>query len=243
MQADGASLDFYFVAVRWLQQFLLQFFTWGRFKSSWLSREIILVVCFTGITVLYAGAVGLRLPLPWLLYPLGGIGVIAGIGLVYSMSRVYCQSTVPAWNTWQTPVQFFLTTLSIGTVVTILILAMDASIPQFFMVESIRLMAALLVLLLVLHIASFFSWLNPEKRTSAYEESLELLTGKHRKILFAHLLLTCLAILSGFTLLYLASEGSWSAQKAVLFLTALLVFTAEIFGRDVFYIARVRQGV
>jgi DMSO reductase anchor subunit len=40
--------------------------------------------------------------------------VVLGIGLIYSMTRVYRLNAVPAWNTWRTPVAFFLSAAVLG---------------------------------------------------------------------------------------------------------------------------------
>jgi anaerobic dimethyl sulfoxide reductase subunit C (anchor subunit) len=44
------------------------------------------------------------------------IGSIAGIAFIFCISRLYMLRTVPAWSTWTTPAQFFLTTLLLGAV-------------------------------------------------------------------------------------------------------------------------------
>lgn len=47
-------------------------------------------------------------PGPWLM-------VIVGLGLIYSMSRVYLLRAVAPWNSWRTPVTFFLSAIVLGT--------------------------------------------------------------------------------------------------------------------------------
>jgi anaerobic dimethyl sulfoxide reductase subunit C (anchor subunit) len=212
-------------------------------RTSWLSREIALVLVFTGCAAVFAAMVGLGIAPLWLLISLGVVSALIGLCLVYTMSRVYCQRTVPAWDTWHTPVIFLLSALSIGTAAASLILALNAGIPPQRLVEIGRLMAALLAVLLVLQVAGLISWLNPAVRTGAYRESLALLTGRHRGILTAHLVLLGTAVLAAGIWLALGFDGSRLIREAALWLTVLLVFAAQVPGRLLFYLARVRQGV
>lgn len=73
-------------------------------KKSSLSREILMFGLF--------GASWLAC---WVLPGMGkGPLVLTGIGLVYYMSQVYRIKSVPAWNTWRTPVSFFLSAGVLG---------------------------------------------------------------------------------------------------------------------------------
>lgn len=82
--------------------------------SSWLSREILFGVLFfvTGTVFAYmqwrkVGPFSLRNIIDW-------IAALFGLGLVTSMSNVYLLPAQPAWNTWITPISFFVTTLLLG---------------------------------------------------------------------------------------------------------------------------------
>lgn len=83
--------------------------------ASWLSREILFGVLFGGLGFVFAflqwrkiGSFSLRNGLAW-------ITALVGLCLVYSMSQVYMLNTQPAWNTWATPVLFFVTTFLLGS--------------------------------------------------------------------------------------------------------------------------------
>lgn len=78
-------------------------------RKSWLSREILMAGLFTIAWAVAAGAEWLRIasPNPW---PMAFLG----LGLVYSMSRVYRLRAVPSWNTWRTPVAFYLSAIVLG---------------------------------------------------------------------------------------------------------------------------------
>lgn len=83
--------------------------------SSWLSREIILGASFAGLGFLFALAQWFKWGSTLLRQILAGVTAVVGLGLVYAMSMIYYTLvTVPAWNTWATPAQFFATTFLLG---------------------------------------------------------------------------------------------------------------------------------
>ena len=83
--------------------------------SSWLSREIIFGTGFAGLGFLFAVAQWFKWGSARLRQGLALATAVVGLGLVFSMSMVYYSLvTVPAWNTWATPAQFFTTTFLLG---------------------------------------------------------------------------------------------------------------------------------
>ncbi|HVR75052.1 MAG TPA: DmsC/YnfH family molybdoenzyme membrane anchor subunit [Planctomycetota bacterium] len=78
-------------------------------RRSWLSRE---VLCFSIFIALGAAAALARAAQgPVLLL----LTVLAGIAGIISSAGIYLIPARPAWNTWRTPLQFFLTALSLGS--------------------------------------------------------------------------------------------------------------------------------
>jgi DMSO reductase anchor subunit len=213
------------------------------YRSSWLSREIILVLVFAVATVLFARMVMIEMPPTWLRQLLGIICALVGICLVYTMSRVYLQRTVPAWNSWLTVAHFLLATLSIGAVVTSLVWVMNAKVPWCISLDVGKIWNGLLVIILLLKLVAFHLWLHPVEKTGAYKESLAVLSRSHGRALAWHLILQCLALFTAIVFLVIPCENLWTLQKVILWVTALLVFIAEILGRRLFYIAWVRTGV
>ncbi|XBH22002.1 DmsC/YnfH family molybdoenzyme membrane anchor subunit [Jonesiaceae bacterium BS-20] len=83
--------------------------------SSWLSREIILGASFAGLGFLFALAQWFKWGSTLLRQILAGVTAVVGLALVYAMSMIYYTLvTVPAWNTFATPAQFFTTTFLLG---------------------------------------------------------------------------------------------------------------------------------
>ena len=89
-------------------------FVLANLKKSWLSRETLLGLSF-GFVILALGLVRLtQIIIPNLITTLLWAGALIGLALVFGMSNVYRLRTVPAWNTWATPISFLLSTLLLG---------------------------------------------------------------------------------------------------------------------------------
>lgn len=90
--------------------------------SSWLSREILAVILFTGSVCLVALLHILGTKREGLLHFLESSSAILGLILVFSMSRIYMLPTVPIWNHLFTPLTFFGTMFLIGAATWMLIM-------------------------------------------------------------------------------------------------------------------------
>ena len=85
-------------------------------QSSWLSREIIFGILFAGAGFIFAILQWRKLGWPQARMILAAVTSLFGIGLVLSMANIYMSLTaVPAWNSWFTLVQFFATTMLLGS--------------------------------------------------------------------------------------------------------------------------------
>ena len=85
------------------------------FDSSWLSREIIGGMAFSGIGFVYAACQFFKIGSAGMRQVLAGITAIVGLVFVWAMSMVYYSlPTVPAWHTWITPARFYTTALILG---------------------------------------------------------------------------------------------------------------------------------
>lgn len=83
--------------------------------SSWLSREIVTGMGFSGFGFLYAACQFLKWGSAGFRQVLALVTALIGIVFLYSMSMVYYSVvTVPAWNTWVTPARFATTALILG---------------------------------------------------------------------------------------------------------------------------------
>ena len=82
--------------------------------SSWLSLEILLGLGFLVLGAAFAFLQWRKLGPAGLRTVLAAATALVGVGLVWAISQVYSLRTVPAWATWFTPFNFFVTTLLLG---------------------------------------------------------------------------------------------------------------------------------
>ena len=115
--AIGPTLVFGLVASMFHMNDITNMFNVIRhWDSSWLSREIIFGVGFGALGFLFAIMQWFKIGTHAVRQIIAGLAAIVGLALVYSMSMIYMSlRTVPAWNTWAVPFQFFATTLLLGS--------------------------------------------------------------------------------------------------------------------------------
>ncbi len=82
--------------------------------SSWLSREILFTVLFGVAGASFAFMQWRKMRSFTVRNIVAWIAGLIGLGLVYSMTQVYMLRTVPVWDSFATPVSFFVTTFLLG---------------------------------------------------------------------------------------------------------------------------------
>ncbi len=82
--------------------------------SSWLSREILFTVLFGVSGAAFALMQWRKIASFTVRNIVAWIAGLIGLGLVASMSQIYMLRTVPVWDTFATPVSFFVTTFLLG---------------------------------------------------------------------------------------------------------------------------------
>jgi anaerobic dimethyl sulfoxide reductase subunit C (anchor subunit) len=91
------------------------FRTLGNLSNSWLSREILMVIIFTGLLAVVT-ALQFRFPTGIRTYKLLlDLNALAGLLLIYVMSRIYMIPSMPAWNSIFTPLSFYLSMFLIAS--------------------------------------------------------------------------------------------------------------------------------
>jgi DMSO reductase anchor subunit len=80
-------------------------------KRSWLSREVLMFSCFSGIAGLYSALLWLRLP--GSMVP-GVLTSLFGVAGVTASAYIYLVRARPAWNTRHTVAEFYLTGALLG---------------------------------------------------------------------------------------------------------------------------------
>lgn len=98
----------------------------GHVGTSWLSNEILAGSVFLALGALFAFMQWRKLGSARLRQVVAVLAALAGVVLVFCISQVYSLRTVPAWNTWYTPVRFWATTLLLGSLAVAAVLAFTA---------------------------------------------------------------------------------------------------------------------
>ncbi len=225
--------------------------------SSWLSREIALGIAFAVLGGLFA-------LLQWRKFGsfearnvVAVAAAVVGLGLIYAMARVYMLPSQPAWNTWATPVSFYLTAFLLGT------LALGAAFMASYVdlrqqnrivaasdMDMVRaalrgLAVAAIVLMGLQFIAAPLSVASLASGSDAAVASAALLITQYRW-LFA-LQLGLLFLGAGLFSLGLFRSAMRGAEAWVLrdlaYLAFILALVGELLGRYVFYAAHVKIGL
>lgn len=225
--------------------------------TSWLSREILFGVIFAVLATVYAfmqwrkiGSNGLRNVIAWL-------AALVGLALVYSMSRVYMLESQPAWNSWATPISFFATAFLLGA------LAMGAAFvanynylqrsqpgsadeQRILMRETLRWVALAAVILLGVQLVVlpiYVAALASGSTTGL--ASVKLMSGSYGWILALRVLLAFLGagVFGLFLYQNAMSAGKEKMLGTMVSLAFIVVLTAEVLGRVLFYVSHVRIGI
>ena len=228
------------------------------FGTSWLSREIVLALVFSVGGAVFAfmqwrklGSAGLR----------NGLAlVVAAVGLVlvYAMSQVYVLASVPAWNSLNTPISFFVTTFLLGALAIgaafvanfwyVRRKGMDPQNVQYSMLAtSLRYIALISMALLGLQfivIPLYFASLAYANNAAA-TASVNVLFGEHSVLLVLRLVLLFVGAGLLATFLYQIADRESKVRMTgnIAYLAFALVLVSELLGRFLFYESMVRIGL
>ena len=208
-------------------------------KGSWLSREILAIGVYSMslvIVLVLAWKTGhsdnLKLPL--------ALSSVFGLALLWMMVRIYVMPTIPAWNSWSTPVSFASTALCLG-LLTFAYLHSSSFIaaPE----QGIRYFWILLVIILLVEIISVVAHQSHLAKMETGLNDLAFDTGTFYRIF---LLRIAILIIACVLIVFIALEVEWlPAFHHPLWLSLLfiLVMTQELMGRLLFYSSYFRLGV
>jgi anaerobic dimethyl sulfoxide reductase subunit C len=220
--------------------------------TSWMSREVVLSVTFTVLTVVFAflewrkiGSGGLRIALGW-------ISAVVGLMLLGAMSETYMLPAQPAWNTPATPIGFFATALLLGilgaaaaVVATAKSHAVEAADQAALkaILKTCALSAVLLLGIELLMLPMYMAYLSTQGLAAL--RSIYLMATEYGALLFLRLLLVFIgAGVLAFYLYQKASvEGGEKSFATLAYSAFALVFVSELLGRVLFYATHYRIGV
>ena len=225
--------------------------------TSWLSREILSGVIFAVLGGLFAimqwrkiGSFSLRNVIAW-------ITTIVGLVLVYSMSQVYTIPTQPAWDSWATPVSFFVTTFLLGSlamgaafVANSAFLKRNADANLETQTELLRgslrwiALASILLLGVELIVAPLYI-ANLAVGGNVALESVRLMIGGMGVVMALRLILVFIGagVFGVFLYQNTLSAGKASLVNTFAYGAFALVLVAEVLGRFLFYATHIRIGI
>jgi formate dehydrogenase iron-sulfur subunit len=190
-------------------------------KRSWLSREVLLFGCFSGMAGIYAATLWLGFSFS---LELGGLTAIFGAAGISASALIYLVPARPSWDTKFTVSDFFLTGALLGP-----LFAVSIGAVQGRLLMLIGVVAASAQLL---NQALRFLWLIGSD-SFELQASARLLSTK----LARHLLLRSALLLVGGIALPLS--GSYLTRFAAL----PLALAGEILGRYLFYVSVVPKNM
>lgn len=206
--------------------------TLSNLNNSWLSREILFLIIYSGLLLIING---LQFLFPaavrtykWLL----DITSLTGLVMIYIMSRIYQLPAMPAWNSVFTPVSFFLAALLSGSSFLLLFQLNKGSwASQKGLALIIIAIPVIQVALLPVHM----SWL--EEAGDATHQSLSILLNQYLPAFYLRLGFEILTVAFGFWAFF--SIRSNTLKNRNLFIPGLLAFitmaASLIFDRFLFY--------
>ncbi|HEY6387550.1 MAG TPA: DmsC/YnfH family molybdoenzyme membrane anchor subunit [Candidatus Acidoferrum sp.] len=191
-------------------------------KRSWLSREVLLFSCFSGIAGLYSALLWLRLP--GSMVP-GVLTSVLGVAGVTASAYIYLVRARPAWNTKHTVAEFYLTGALLGP---LLVASLGVGDRRWLIAAAATAGAAQ-----ALNVAVRFFWMNAS-------DSFELrASARLLSTVLAHLLLArgALLLLGGIVLPLL-----WTTMFGT-YTSLALALAGEILGRYLFFVSVVPKNM
>ncbi len=208
-------------------------------SGSWLSREILAIGIFS-VSLVFILILGWKTGHAEYSKYLILFSSFSGLALLWMMIRIYVMPTIPAWNSWYTPVSFVSTALSLGLLTH---LTLHASGFVKTSDQIIGYFWAVLVVILLIEIISGFAHQSKLVEMDTGMDELVFDSGTFHQVFLlrmAILIFTCLAA----TVLVLKPDllpGNDSSLWVVLLFVS--VIAQELMGRLLFYSSYFRIGV
>jgi anaerobic dimethyl sulfoxide reductase subunit C (anchor subunit) len=211
-------------------------------RSSWLSREVLFALLFAGASILLAAMQWFDWGSAALRSAMSGLAALLGLLLLLSMANGYRLRTVPAWDTWATPVTFLVVALLLGGLGTGTMLGLVPSTGNETVRAAQQWIALGAIVLLCMELLVTLLWVMAisAERGAAWRAANKV-TREYGTVFRLRLALTVAAVVAaGASLAPWAKGGTTELAIALAF---GLVLIAEVLGRVLFYEARVRHGV
>ena len=208
-------------------------------SGSWLSREILAIGVYS-VSLVVTVILGWKTGNPELQKHLIVLGSVSGMALLWTMSRVYTVPTIPAWNSWYTPVSFVSTALGLG-LLTLLLLHAGNSINI-----ADHIVRTFLIVLIAILLIEIVSAVTHQFKLATMDQGMDKLVfhkgAFYRVFIFrmAILIFICQLVVILVVKPDLLPGNSNSFWLSLLF---ILTIAQELMGRLLFYSSYFRIGV
>jgi len=215
------------------------FSTFENLSSSWLSREILMLVTYFLFSGLFSFFLFFKTRWKRLSLILLNLATITGVVLIFTMSRIYSSLPIPAWQPIFTLLNFIASTLALGGGFVLLMHIQKGSLSGQ---QSLAWILGLVILLEVIFIPVFLSYLD--QNSTASQLSLKLLLQDFTLIFYLRFGFQILSL--GLISLAIIGIRSKTAEYKKIFWPVIgatcFIFLNEILGRVLFYAIEVPFG-
>lgn len=221
--------------------------------TSWMSREVVLAVIFIIAVAVYTFLYWRKSGSEAVLSLVGWVSVVVGLVLIYAMSMTYMLPAQPSFNTFATPINFFVTTILLGALgfATTMMVSYGQlkgkDLADKEMVGTTLQWVALLTLLMLgiefLVLPLYMGYLSTQGVAAL--KSLGMMVGEFGGVLVIRLILVFIG--AGVMAAYLYRNATvLSAEKTLatyVYSAFVLVLISELLARFLFYATQYRIGV
>lgn len=207
--------------------------------SSWLSREILILIIYLLTTGLFTLSIFVLSEWKRLMLILLNLATISAIVLIFIMSRIYSSLPVPAWQPIFTFLNFVAASLSLGGILLLLIQIQKGSLSGQ---RSLAWILGIVLILEILFIPVFLTYLDHNSLTS--QISLKLLLEEFTLVFYFRLGFQILSL--GFIFMSILNIRSKTDENKKLMWpvigAACCILINEVLGRILFYAIEVPLG-
>jgi len=110
-------------------------------RKSWLSREILFIIGFGGLCLILTGLRLFQIGAFSLWINLAALTMFFGLAALYSMQRVYQLRSIPEWNSGRTLLEFTISTVVLGCLLTGTLLPRNAPLSVLVWIALVGILA------------------------------------------------------------------------------------------------------
>lgn len=213
----------------------------NRLGKAWLSNEVF-------ITGLFIGSAGIFWLIAMFSYYSSGLRrlfliltMFLGLALLGSMSMLYMIETVPSWDSWYTPASFILSCLIGGSLfgqLMLLRLKTPAYLPNILNFIGI--------IALFLSVITFLLQVNLWQITESAITNALMQVNDYKMYIHVYLSISSMIFIVWLGIYMCASNSNSNSIKikpTMLFIIIVLVFTAQVISRALFYAVHMSVGL